>query len=51
MKKFFIFALLFSHCSSPPAGPRVNVTSIDVEDFGEQIIELEGLPFDVVVDQ
>lgn len=51
MKKFFIIALLFSNCASPQTGPRVNVTSIDVEDFGEQIIELEGLPFDVVVDE
>lgn len=48
MKKLFLLALLLTQCSSPSSS-EIQSTSIDVEDFDEQIIELSGLPFDIVV--
>jgi hypothetical protein len=48
MKKIIIFALLFCQCTSPQLN-EIQPTSVNVENFDEQIIELSGLPFDIVV--
>jgi hypothetical protein len=47
MKKLLALALLLCQCAAPTA--EIRPTSIDVEDFNEQIVELPGLPFDIVV--
>lgn len=49
MKKYLALALLFCQCSTPSVTNEIEPTSVDVEDFGEQIIELTELPFSVVV--
>jgi hypothetical protein len=48
MKKLLIFALFLTQCSSAQI-TDIQPTSIDVEDFNEQIIELSELPFSVVI--
>lgn len=48
MKRFVLLALFLCQCS-PPISQEISPTSIDVEDFNEEVVELSALPFDVLV--
>lgn len=49
MKRFLILALLLTQCTTITPSEEIKPTSIDVEDFNEQILSLEGLPFNIVL--
>lgn len=50
MKKFLLLSFILTQCSAPTTD-QIKTTSIDPEDTGDQIIELTGYPFDILVPQ